>query len=176
MASNYVFLVLGVALCVNATVDSELVKVMQEHVTKLSSDVNKMAFESQGEMQNLKEMLENTREYLQNCKKRFENIEHAQNIMQQELSSTAANVDILKTEQEILQEELSTTSDKVEQLKTNQEALQQRQSSSSARIDILQARHEAVQKRVTKLEGRPNVFYGIVWLFDCNWLSHEILK
>ncbi|XP_028407412.1 uncharacterized protein LOC114530031 [Dendronephthya gigantea] len=32
----------GVALCMNASIDSELVKVMQEHVIKLSSDVDKM--------------------------------------------------------------------------------------------------------------------------------------
>ncbi|XP_028407378.1 uncharacterized protein LOC114530010 isoform X2 [Dendronephthya gigantea] len=123
----------------NASIDSELVKLMQEHVTKLSSHVNKMAFESQEELCNLKEILENTDENLQNCEKRVKNMELTQDTMQDELSSTI---------------------DQVEQLKTNQEVLQEEQSSISARVDLHQAGHEAIQQRVTKIEGQQNISYG----------------
>ncbi|XP_028414763.1 LOW QUALITY PROTEIN: uncharacterized protein LOC114537853 [Dendronephthya gigantea] len=149
----------GVALCMNASIDSELVKVMQEHVTKLSSDVNKMAFESQEELCNLKEILENTHENLQNCEKRVKNMELTQDTMKQELSYTAANVSQLKTEQEVLQQELSSTIDKVDQLTIDQEVLQEEQSFISARVEMHQVRHEAIQQRVTKLEGRQNISY-----------------
>ncbi|XP_028414766.1 uncharacterized protein LOC114537856 [Dendronephthya gigantea] len=121
----------GVALCMNASIDSELVKVMQEHVTKLSSDVNKMAFESQEELCNLKETLENIHENLQNCEKRVKQMELTLDTMQDELSSTI---------------------DEVQQLKTKQEVLQEEQSSISVRVDLHQTGYEAIQQRFT--------FYG----------------
>jgi hypothetical protein len=43
----------------NTGVDSELVKVVQEHVRKLSSDVATMSFESQEQINNVTRMLTN---------------------------------------------------------------------------------------------------------------------
>ena len=50
---KHVFLILGVMLCMNATADHELVKLVSEHVTQLSADVNKMKFKNQEDMDNL---------------------------------------------------------------------------------------------------------------------------
>ncbi|XP_028401109.1 uncharacterized protein LOC114524180 [Dendronephthya gigantea] len=141
-----------VALCMNAPIDSELVKVMQEHVTKLSSDVNKMAFESQEELCNLKEILENTHENLQNCEKRVKNMELNQDTMQHELSSTI---------------------DKVEQLKTNQEFLQKEQSSISARVDLHQADMKPFNNRIV-LTVSPTVLLTLNILLDDTIQTQDI--
>ena len=95
----------------NATIDSELVKVVQKHVNKLSSEVEKIAFESQEEMNNLKVMLHNVKIELQECEKRFVRIEN-------NMSITADKIAQLTTNQEVLQQE-------VEHLQTSQTSVQQ---------------------------------------------------
>jgi uncharacterized pyridoxamine 5'-phosphate oxidase family protein len=128
----------------NATIDSELVKMVEEHVNKLSIEVEKMAFKSQEEMSNLKSMLDNVKlELLQECEKRFVRIEtnmsHLESItadkmaqvtnnqkdLQREQISTAVKIGQLTTNQEVLQQELSSRVEKVEQLQTSQMSAQQ---------------------------------------------------
>jgi hypothetical protein len=56
-----------------------IAKMVLEHVCKLSSDVEKMTFESQKEkeeMNNLMMMPHNVQLYLQQCEKQFEKIEN----------------------------------------------------------------------------------------------------
>jgi hypothetical protein len=79
----------------NTGVDSELVKVVQEHVRKLSSDVATMSFESQEQINNVKGMLTNIQ---LDFEKRVQQLEHKQAILQREQ-------DILQHEQGILQHE-----------------------------------------------------------------------
>ena len=47
------FLISGIILCMSATIDPELLELVQGHVNQLSTDVNKMKFENQEEMNNL---------------------------------------------------------------------------------------------------------------------------
>jgi predicted RNase H-like nuclease (RuvC/YqgF family) len=71
----------GVRLCMNTGVDSELVKVVQEHVRKLSSDVANMSFESQEQINNVTRMLTNIQ---LDFEKRVQQLEHKQAILQRE--------------------------------------------------------------------------------------------
>ena len=118
----------------NVTIDSGLVKVVQEHINKLSIDVEKMAFKSQEEISNWKMMLDSVKlELLQEYEGRFVRIENNINItadkmtqltnnqkdLQQEQISTAVKIGKLTTNQEVLRQELSSTVEKVEQLQTS---------------------------------------------------------
>jgi Skp family chaperone for outer membrane proteins len=66
----------------NTGVDSELVKVVQEHVRKLSSDVATMSFESQEQINNVTGMLTNIQLDLKEIEKRLQEVEHKQAILQ----------------------------------------------------------------------------------------------
>lgn len=107
----------AVALCVSGTIDSKMVKVMQKHITKLASDVDEMAFETQKEIENLKEMLKNTQENFQTWERRFGKIEHDQGIFQQELSSTVVQVNQLAANQDVIRQEQKYTRLKVDELR-----------------------------------------------------------
>jgi hypothetical protein len=130
---DYFLSISGIILCMNATIDSGLVKVVQEHINKLSIDVEKMACKSQEEISNLKMMLDSVKLLLQEYEGRFVRIENNINItadkmtqltnnqkdLQQEQISTAVKIGKLTTNQEVLQQELSSTVEKVEQLQTS---------------------------------------------------------
>ena len=113
-------------MCLNATVDCELVKLVQEHVSKLSNEVEKMKFEDQIDTKNLKMKLNNVRLYVFKLKKRLEKIEHEHNMLKQQQSSTSVEVDQLTSNQEILQQGLSCAAVKIEQLKRSQNAVEDR--------------------------------------------------
>ena len=100
----------------SATVDPELLELVQEHVNQLSTDVNKMKFENQGEINNLWLVVKNIHEKLQvEHEKRFEKLERAQDVLQtnqddlhdeidaahQQQSSTAVKVDRLQRVMEL---------------------------------------------------------------------------
>jgi Skp family chaperone for outer membrane proteins len=86
----------------NTGVDSELVKVVQEHVRKLSSDVATMSFESQEQINNVNEMLTNIQ---LDFEKRVQQLEHKQAILQREQDILQHEQGILQREQDILQHE-----------------------------------------------------------------------
>ena len=77
------FLISGIILCMSATIDPELLELVQEHVNQLSTDVNKMKFENQEEMNNLWLVIKHIHEKLQvEHEKRFEKLERAQDVLQ----------------------------------------------------------------------------------------------
>jgi hypothetical protein len=80
----------------NTGVDSELVKVVQEHVRKLSSDVATMSFESQEQINNVKEMLTNIQ---LDFEKRVQQLEQKQGILQREQGILQHEQDMLKKRQ-----------------------------------------------------------------------------
>ena len=150
----------------SATVDPKLLKLVQEHVNQLSTDVNKMKFENQEEINNLWLVVKSIHEKLQvEHEKRFEKLERAQDVLQtnqdnlhheidavrQQQSSTAVKVDNLVTNQDdlhqqmdALHQEQSSTAVKVDNLATNQDdlhheldTLHQEQSSTAVKVDNL---------------------------------------
>ena len=160
---KHVFLVLGVMLCMNATVDHELVKLVREHVTQLSADVYTMKFENQKYKDKLALELKNMERHL---KTRIEKLERAQDVLQREQMSFAVKVDNLATNQDVLQhqmdtlhQEQSSTAVKVDYLATNIDVLQhemnvrrQEQSCTAANLDQLQSSRKASLQRVTDRE------------------------
>ena len=176
---KHIFLVVGVMLCINASVDQELVKLVSEHVTRLSADVHKMKFKNQEDKDKLALKLKNIEQHL---KIRIEKLERAQDALQQEQMSTAfkvdelttsqnllqlhhsslsANVDVVQHEIDVLHQEQSSTTVKVDNLATNQDVLQhemetlhQEQSCTAVKLDQLQSSHKASLQRVTDLESQ----------------------
>ena len=147
----------------SAIVDPGLLELVQAHVSQLSTDVGKMKFENQEEMNNLWLVVKNIQEKLQvEHKKRFEKLERAQDVLQinqddlchqidavhQEQTSTAVKVDNLITNQDVLHHEM--------------EALSQEQSSTAEKVDRLHVSQEAFQQRVMELESHSNcgISYG----------------
>ena len=149
---KHVFLVLGVMLCMNATVDRELVKLVSEHVTRLSADVHKMKFKNQEDMGNLGLQLKNIEQHLQT---RIEKLARAQDVLQQEQMSTASKVDeqnllqdVVQHEIDVLHQEQSSTTVKLDNLATNQDVLQHE-------MDMLHQELESNRlQRVTHLESK----------------------
>ena len=91
----------------SATVDPELLELVQEHVNQLSTDVNKMKFENQEEISNLWLVVKNIHEKLQvEHEKRFEKLERAQDVLQ-------TNQDDLHHEIDAVHQEQSSTAVKV---------------------------------------------------------------
>ena len=131
----------GVRLCMNTGVDSQLVKVVQEHVRKLSSDVATMFFESQEQINNVKEMLTNIQ---LNFEKRLQQLEHKQAILQHEQGILQREQGILQHEQGILQHE--------------QGILQHEQGIIQHEQDILKKRQNNVEQCITcwKQEAQDN--------------------
>ena len=96
-----------------------IAKMVLEHVCKLSSDVEKMTFESQKEkeeMNNLMMMPHNVQLYLQQCEKQFEKIEN-------NMSHLTGNPDVLQHDQ-------CFNSVKIDELTKNQHVLQQQHNSA----------------------------------------------
>ena len=159
---KHVFLVLGVMLCVNASVNHELVKLVREHVTQLSADVEKMKFENQKSMHNLGLELKNMEQHL---KIRIEKLERAQDVLQRKQISTAVKVDNLATNQDVQQHEMDTlhqehrsTAVKVDNLATNQNVLQhemdtlhQEHSSTAVKVDNLATKQDVLQHEMDTL-------------------------
>ncbi|XP_028414761.1 uncharacterized protein LOC114537851 [Dendronephthya gigantea] len=79
----------GVILCMNATIDPELAKMILERVSKLSSDVEEMAVESKEEIDNLRK-LDNA---IKNIEKRFEKMEQKFEELQLKTAEKRQNYD-----------------------------------------------------------------------------------
>ena len=155
----------------SATIDPELLELVRGHVSQLSTDVNKMKFENQEEMNDLWLVVKNIEEKLQaEHEKRFENLERAQDVLHQKQRSTAIKVDNLVTNQDVLHHEMdalhqeqSSTDVRLDNVVTDQDivhhevdALSQEQSSTAVKVGRLRIRQEAFQQRVTELENHNN--------------------
>ena len=145
---KHVFLVLGVMLCMNATVDHELVKLVREHVTQLSADVYTMKFENQKYKDKLVLELKNMEQHL---KIRIEKLERAQDVLQREQMSTAFKVDELITSQNLLQLHQSSHSANVNVVQRKVDVLHQEQSSTAVKVDNLATNQDVLQHEMDTL-------------------------
>ncbi len=91
----------------NATIDSELVKVVHEHVCRLSNEVEKMAFKNEKERNDLKICLEKFQSHLQALEKRVEKVEHEYDTLHQEMASTAVRMDHVERSQEAVEQRIT---------------------------------------------------------------------
>ena len=109
----------------SASIDHELVKVVQEHMSILSTEVKNMKFEKKEELDNVQR---NLRDFEQKLQK-----------LQLELD-------------EVKQQQISVSAE-VDELKSNQDLFYQKQISTAAEVDEIKENQEAVQQRVTVLES-----------------------
>ena len=85
----------------NATVDPDLVKLVQEHVNLLKKDVHKIAFEREEEEENRKKIDNALVNRLDELDERVSTVEIE---FRSELSSTSVKVEEIQTQREILQQ------------------------------------------------------------------------
>ena len=85
----------------NATVDPDLVKLVQEHVNLLKKDVHKIAFEREQEEENRKKIDNALVNRLDELDERVSTVEIE---FRSELSSTSVKVEEIQTQREILQQ------------------------------------------------------------------------
>lgn len=85
----------------NATVDADLVKLVQEHVNLLKKDVHKIAFEREEEEENRKKIDNALVNRLDELDERVSTVEIE---FRSELSSTSVKVEEIQTQREILQQ------------------------------------------------------------------------
>ena len=127
----------GALLCMNATIDSDLVKTVQQDVNALKNDIDKMAFEEEVNRENVKKALHESQLALEELRERVAIVEHGQEIIRQE--------------QEVIKQDQSSLCGKV--------------NTAEDHINELQSEQEDVQRRVTYLEdqqksNQPQINYG----------------
>ena len=109
----------------SASIDHELVKVVKEHVSILSTEVKNMNFEKKEERENVQRNLRDFEQKLQKIQLELDEVK------QQQISMSA----------------------EVDELKSNQDLFHQKQISTAAEVDEIKENQEAVQQRVTVLES-----------------------
>ena len=106
----------GAVLCMNATVDPDLVKTVQQDVNALKNDVDKMVFEEDVNREKVKKALHDSQLVLEELRERIAILEHEQEVIRQE--------------QEVIRQDLcgkvNTAQDQISELKSEQEDVQRR--------------------------------------------------
>ena len=100
----------------NATIDPDLVKTVQQDMNALKNDVDKMAFEEDVNRENVKEALHDSQLVLEELRERVAIVEHEQEVIRQE--------------QEVIRQDLcgkvNTAQDQISELKSEQGDVQRR--------------------------------------------------
>ena len=106
----------GAVLCMNATVDPDLVKTVQQDVNALKNDVDKMVFEEDVNREKVKKALHDSQLVLEELRERVAIVEHEQEVIRQE--------------QEVIRQDLcgkvNTAQDQISELKSEQGDVQRR--------------------------------------------------
>ena len=103
----------------NATIDPDLVKTVQQDVNALNNDIDKMAFEEGVNRENVKKALHDSQLVLEELKERVSRVEHEQEVITQEQ-------EVIKQDQSSLCDKVFTAEDQISELKSEQEDVQQR--------------------------------------------------
>jgi len=109
----------GTILCMNATVDADLLKLVQQHVNALNTDVGKLTFEVQEDKKRVSQALKYISTSLEELRARVASVQHEQEVMKQEQSSLSDKMDSLETD-------MDSTHEQLKSLKCQQEDVQQR--------------------------------------------------
>ena len=110
----------------NATVDPDLLKLVQQHVCTLKTDVELLTFEVQGDRERVSQALKNITTRLKELEARVASVQYEQEVMKQKQSDVDTRVVNVEREQEIMKEERSSLSIKVDAMQTDMEDVQQR--------------------------------------------------
>ncbi|KAJ7375983.1 hypothetical protein OS493_037535, partial [Desmophyllum pertusum] len=121
---------LGTILCMNPTVDPDLLKLVQQHVNTLRTDVDQLTFEVQEDRERVSLALNDLSTSLDELEARMARMQCEQGVMKQEQSSLSNRVDALQTDIDTRQEDvkllINSQQEDVKLLKSQQEDVQQR--------------------------------------------------
>ena len=110
----------------NATIDPDLVKTVQQDVNALKNDIDKMAFEEEVNRENVKKALHESQLALEELRKRVAIVEKEQEIIKQEQEVIKQEQEVIKQDQSSLCGKVDTAQDQISELKSEQEDMQQR--------------------------------------------------
>ena len=91
----------GTILCMNATVDPDLLKLVQQHVNTLKRNVDQMTFEVREDRERVSQALNDISTRLEELEARVASLEREQEVIKLEQSSLSKNVDTLKTSTQV---------------------------------------------------------------------------
>ncbi|XP_078364809.1 uncharacterized protein LOC144649228 [Oculina patagonica] len=171
----------GAILCMNATIDPNLVKTVQQDVDALKNDVDKLTFEEEENRENLRKALQDAVTDLEELQNRVSVVEHEQEVFKQDqrslcetIKTTQGQIRGLKSEQEDLQQgfhhlgehldtRLATVEEEQDVIKQEQQVIKQdhnelcdKVNTTQGQISVLQSDQEDVQQRVCYLEDQQN--------------------
>jgi len=134
----------------NATVDPDLLKLVQQHVNTLKTDVEQLTFEVQEDKKRVTQALKDILTSLEELEARVASVQHEQEVMKQKQSLLSKTVDALQSDVDT----------RVVSVQHEQEVMKQEQSSLSIKVDAMQTdletlkllQQEDVQRRVTHME------------------------
>ena len=89
-------------LCMNAAVDSDLLKLVQQHVNTLKSDVNQLTFEVQEDKERVSKALKDISTSLEELEARVANVQHEQEVLKQKQSDVDTRVVNVQRDQEVM--------------------------------------------------------------------------
>ncbi|KAL9974418.1 hypothetical protein ACROYT_G011445 [Oculina patagonica] len=98
----------GTMLCMNATVDPDLLKLVQQHVNTLKTEVAQSKFEVEGLREQVIQVLANIFICLEALKARVDSMQCEQDIMKQEQSLLSKKMDTLQTDHDTAQVQFQT--------------------------------------------------------------------
>ena len=94
----------GAILCINVTIDPDLVKAVQQDLIALKNDVDKLAFEKEEERAQLKTALHDAVSDLEELEKRVFKVEQEQQLLTAKVQDQKNELHELKTEQANVQQ------------------------------------------------------------------------
>ena len=160
----------------NATIDPDLVKTVQQDVNALRNDMDQMAFEEEVNRENIKKALHDSQLVLENLIERVAMVEHEQEVIKEDQSSLCDKVNTtqdqlseLKSEQEDVQQRVAYLGahlgKQVAVAEREQKIIKQDQSSLCGKVNTAQDQMSDVQRRVSYLEdqqksNQPQINYG----------------
>lgn len=109
----------------NATVDPDLLKLVQQHVNTLETDVEELTFEVQEDKERVSQALKAMLTSLAELDARIESVEREQEVMKQKQGSLSKTVDFLQCDV-VMKQEQSLLSNKLDSLCSDVEDVQQR--------------------------------------------------
>ncbi|KAJ7336075.1 hypothetical protein OS493_013454, partial [Desmophyllum pertusum] len=148
----------GTILCMNATVDPDLLKLVQQHVNTLRTDVDQLTFEVQEDRERVSRALNDISTSLDELEARMASMQCEIEVMKQEQSSLTNKVDALQTDVETQQEDVnllikSQQEDVKLLIKSQQEDVKLLKSQQED-VKLLKSQQEDVQQRVAHVEDQ----------------------
>ena len=148
----------------NATIDPDLVKTVQQDVNALKNDMDKTVFEEELNRENVKKALHDSQLVLEELRESVAIIEHEQEVIKQEH-------EVIKQDQRSLCEKVKHTEEQISEIKSEQEDMEQRvaylgellgnQAATAVREqDIIKQEQEVIRQDQSSLCGKVNTAHG----------------